>query len=75
MLKLDLILTSNYELKCYSIERLLPNVKNKKVIGLMKDELSGKITTRLVGSRAKTYSYLMEVGSEDKTQKAQKKLA
>ena len=32
--------TSNYE-----VNRLLPAGKNKKVIGLMKDELGGKIVT------------------------------
>ena len=30
--------TSNYELECNSIDRLLPERKIKKVIGLMKDE-------------------------------------
>ena len=44
--------TSNYE-----VNRPLPTGKNKKVIGLMKDELGGKIITELVTLRPKTYSY------------------
>ena len=32
----------------------------------MKDELVGKMITKLVGIRAKTYSYLIDDGSEDK---------
>ena len=45
--------TSNYE-----VNRPLPTGKNKKVIGLMKDELGGKIITEFVTLRPKTYSYL-----------------
>ena len=34
--------TSNYELECNFIDRTLLEGKNKKVIGLMKDQLGGK---------------------------------
>ena len=39
----------------------------------MKDELGGKIMTKFVGLRAKTYSYLIDDGSEDKKAKGTKK--
>ena len=38
----------------------------------MKDELGGKVITKFVALRSKTYSYLIDDGSEDKNQKAQK---
>ena len=39
----------------------------------MKDTLGRKIMTKLVGLRAKTYSYFIDEGSEDKKAKKQKK--
>ena len=50
----------------------MPKGKNKKVVGLMNDEL-GKIMAKLVGVRAKTYSYLIDDGSEDEKAKGIKK--
>ena len=60
--------TSNYE-----VDRPLPTGKNKKVIGLMKDELGGKIVTEFVALRPKTYSYLTDDCKEDKKAKGTKK--
>ena len=44
--------TSNYE-----VDRPLSTGKNTKVIGLMKDELGGRIITEFVTLRPNTYSY------------------
>ena len=60
--------TSNYE-----VNRPLLKRKNKKVIGLMKDELGGKIMTKFAALRPKTYSYLMDDGNSDKKAKGTKK--
>ena len=60
--------TSNYE-----VNRPLPTGKNKKVIGLMKDELGGKIITEFVTLRPKTYSFLTDDGKDDKKAKGTKK--
>ena len=57
---------TSFDISNYESERPLPKAKNKKVIDLMKDELNGKITTELVGLRAKTYSYIKDDGSETK---------
>ena len=39
----------------------------------MKDELGEKIIVKFVGLRAKTYSYLIDDGSQDKKPKSTKK--
>ena len=73
--------TSNYEANTSETtaepsslaRRPLPTGKNKKVIGLMKDELGGKIITEFVTLRPKTYSFLTDDGKEDKKAKGTKK--
>ena len=60
--------TSNYE-----VNRPLSTGKNKKMIGLMKDELAGKVMIEFAALRPKTYSYLMDDGKNDKKAKGTKK--
>ena len=47
--------TSNYEMN-----RPLPKGKNKKVIGVMKDELDGKIMEEFIWLRVEAYSYSID---------------
>ena len=60
--------TSNYD-----VDRQLPKGKNKKVIGLMKDELGGGIITEFVTLRPKTYLYMTDEFIEMKKAKSTKK--
>ena len=59
--------TSNYKL-----ERPLTKGKNKKSIGIMKDELGGKLMTAFAALRPKTCSYLKDDIDENKTAKSTK---
>ena len=61
--------TSNYD--NYD-KRPLPTGKNKKVPGLFKDELGGKIIIEVVSIRPKTYPYTTDDGSEHKKAKGTK---
>ena len=69
--------TSNYAVNTSETSALarrpLPTGNNKKIIGLMKDELGGKIITEFVTLRPKTYSFLTHDGKEDKKAKGTKK--
>ena len=64
---------TRYNTLNYELDRALPKGRNKKVIGLMKGELDGKIMAKFVGLRAKTDSYLVDDVSEDKKAKNTKK--
>ena len=62
--------TSNYELY-----RPLLKTKNKKVIGLMKDEIGGEIMKDIAVLRGKTYSYLTNNKDKEKKQMAKKSVS
>ena len=51
---------TRFDTSGYEPNRLLLIGKNKKVIGLMKDELGGKIIKEFIGLRPKMYSYQVE---------------
>ena len=53
---------SNYD---ENDKRPLPINMNKRLPGLFKDELGGKIITEVVAPRAKTYAYLKDVDDDD----------
>ena len=57
---------ARFDTSNYSETRPLPIGLNKKVIGLMKDELGGKIMTEFAALSPKLYSYKKLDGSEDK---------
>ena len=48
---------TRFNMSGYVPDRPLPIGKNKKVIGLMKDELGGKIMKEVISLRRKMYSY------------------
>ena len=63
---------TRFDTSGYEPNRPLPIGKNKKVIGLMKDELGGKIKKEFISLRPKMYSYRVEE-SEPKKCKGIKK--
>ena len=62
--------SSNYNKKD---NRPLPVGKNKKVIGMFKDELGGKIMTEFCALREKAYAYKLDGNTEMKKAKGTKK--
>ena len=64
---------NRFDTSIYEVNRSLATGKNKKVIGLMKDQLGGKIITEFVTLRPKTYSFLTDDDKEDKKAKETKK--
>ena len=64
---------TRFDTSGYIPDRPLHIRLNKKVIGLMKDELGGKIMTEFVALRPKLYSYKKLDGLEDKKCKGIKK--
>ena len=65
--------TKSFDTLNYEFSRPCPKGKNKKINGLMKDELGGKIKAKLVWLRTRTYSCLIDGGGEDKKEKGTKK--
>ena len=61
---------SNYD---ENDKKPLPIGVNKKVIGMFKDELGGKIMKELCALRAKTHTYLIDDDSEKKKAKGIKR--
>ena len=56
----------------YEIDKPLPEIKNKKLAGLMKDELERQIMRKFIGLRSKTVGYLKENGDEYRKSKGTK---
>ena len=83
---IDIFIEDFFEDICDNVERWFDTSKydgndkrplligqNKNVPGLFKDELGGKIVVEVVAIRPKTWTYLMDDGSEHKKAKGTKK--
>ena len=62
--------TSDYD---KNEKKPLPIGRNKKVIGMFKDELNGKIMKEFCALRAKTYAFLLDETEKKKAKRAKKK--
>ena len=63
---------TRFDTRGYVPGRPLPIEKNKKVIGLMKDELGGKIMKEFISLRPKMYSYRVEESEPKKCKEIKK---
>ena len=64
---------TRFNVSNFELDKLLPEGKNKKVIGLIVNELDGQIMKEFLGLRAKIYIYLIDNNVEDKKLKSTKK--
>ena len=58
----------------YELDIPLPRGKNKKVIGLMKEKLGGKILKKFAALGANTYNFLTDNSNKDRNTKGTKKV-
>ena len=65
---------TRFQTSDHVLDRPLPKGKNIEVIGVMEDQLGGKIMIEFVRLRGKNYSYLIDDRSEEKKSKRQKKV-
>ena len=65
--------TSGYPKDHFAVKNGFPVGKNKKVLGMFKDEAGGKIIREFVGLRAKCYSIQIEEAKSIKKAKGTKK--
>jgi hypothetical protein len=66
-------ITTKFDMSDYPKDHPLYSAKNKKVIGMFKDEAGSMQIEEFVGLRAKLYSYKMATGKEEKKCKGVKK--
>ena len=67
---------TGFDTSRYELNRPLPKGKNKKVIGVTKEDLGGKIMREFVGLKTKTYNYfikIMKIKNAKDTKKCVKK--
>ena len=62
-----------YDTSDNPLDHFLHNMKNKKVLGKMKDKCAGRLIAEYVGLRPKMYSILEESGQNLKKAKGVKK--